>query len=410
MMVVVAAGPAAAQNVVTDWAGIVQPAIHNASAPRPPASSEVLHTIVQLAVYDAAIAIEGGFEPYLEPVVAPAGADVRAAVAAAAYRTARGRVASSQFAYLDAQYQAYLAGIPDGQPKIDGVRVGEAVAAAMLAHRANDGFDNEVLYQCSSNPPPVGEFEPNGGCGVQPVDAKLGQVRPFTFSDPAEFRPEGPPRLGSHDYTRDFRETRDLGRVNSTFRSAEETDIAWFWSEHTYAHWNRNINNLAIGSGLRIRDTARFLALVHTAAADTVIAGFAAKYHFRFWRPRTAIPRAGADGNPHTHPDPSWVPLLQVNHPEYPSAHAFWSAAVTDAVANFFGTRRVGWTLATSKAAVPQLVKTQRTYCRLDSITREIADARVWAGLHWRNSTNDGDRLGSRVARHVSENFFRPVP
>src|SRR5262245_53637788 len=156
-----------APNVVTDWAGIVPSAISNAAAPRPPASSEVLHATIVLAMYDAAMAIEGGYRPFTAAIAAPAGADVRAAVATAAYRTARTRI-PSQAAYLDAQYTAYLAGIQDDQAKSDGILVGEAAAQQVIALRANDGFDNVVLYQCSATPAAAGEFEPNGGCGTQP--------------------------------------------------------------------------------------------------------------------------------------------------------------------------------------------------------------------------------------------------
>ena len=403
----IAATPVAGQNAVTDWATIVQPSIHNASAPRPPASSEVLHTIIQLAVYDAVVAIEGGLDPYAAAIAAPSGADVRSAVATAAYRAARARVASSQFAYLDAQYAAYLAGIPDGQAKTDGIGVGTAAADAMLALRANDGFDAVVPYNCSAIPPPYAEFEPNGGCGVQPVDTKVGQITPFTYGDPAAFLPRGPDPLTSPKWVRDYNETRDYGRADSSLRTAEQTDIAYFWSEHAYAHWNRNLNNLAIAQGLDTLDTARLLAMAHTAASDAVIAGFHAKYTFRFVRPRTAIPRAAEDGNPATDPDATWTPLLQVNHPEYPSAHGFWSTALTEAVARFFGTRELTWTITTSPVAVPQLVQSQRTYTRLKEITREIADARVWAGLHWRNSMTDGERQGAQVARHVLKHHFR---
>jgi hypothetical protein len=399
-----------AQNVVTDWAGIIQPAINNPSAPRPPASSEVLHTIIQLAMYDAAIAIEGGYTTYAAAISAPAGADVRAAVATAAYVTARARVAASQVPYLDVQYNAYIVKIPDGQAKIDGIQVGESVAATMLAVRANDGFDNVVLYQCSSDPPPPGEFEPNGGCGTQPVDAKLGQVKPFTYGDPAQFRPDGPSPLTSQEYTEDFIETRDYGRSNSAFRTLEQTDIVYFWSEHTYVQWNRNLIALAINRGLNVRETARLFAMVHCSAADAVIAGFAAKYFYRSWRPRTAIPQADTDGNPDTDADPTWTPLLTVNHPEYPSGHGFYSTAVTDAVAAFFGTNKVTWTITASKITVPQLVQTERTYYDLKAVMREVDDARVWAGLHWRHSMRQGDQIGRKVAKHVTDNFFRPVP
>jgi hypothetical protein len=366
--------------------------------------------MVLLAVYDAVVAIEGGYQPYAAAITGYPGADVRAAVATAAYLTARARVAVSQHTYLDTQYASYLAGIPNGQAKSDGVEVGEAAATAMLTSRANDGFGNVVLYQCSSNPPPAGEFEPNGGCSTQPVDVKVAQIVPFTFSDPNQFRPDGPDPLTSNAYADDFIETRDYGRADSIFRSPEQTDIVHFWAEHSYVHWNRNLISLAISRGLSLRDTARLFAMVHTAAADAIIAGFEAKYYYATWRPRTAIPRADTDGNPDTDADPTWIPLLTVNHPEYPSAHGFWSTAVTDAVASFFGTNKVTWTIGTPQSAVPQVIQTERTYYSLNALMREIDDARVWAGLHWRHSMRNGDQIGRKVASHVVRNFFRPIP
>lgn len=401
-------------NAVTDWALIVQPAIHSAAAPRPAGSAQVLHTMVVLAMYDAVVAIEGGFEPYATVITPFPGADVRAAVATAAYRTARARVAPARVAYLDEQYAIYMAALPDGPSKTDGVSVGDASAKSLLAVRADDGFDRVVPYWCSASPPPVEEFEPDTGCPTQstdpqPADAKLGQVRPFTFGDVRRLRPRGPRPLPSKGYADDFVETRDYGRADSVFRSAEQTDIAYFWSEHPYVHWNRNLVGLALGRGLSLRDTARFFAMVHTAAADATIAGFEAKYFYRSSRPRTAIPRADADGNRVTVGDPTWKPLLTVNHPEYPSGHAFWSTALLDAVAAFFGTDTVTWTITTSKTAVSPLVRTERTYQRLSVLGREIDDARVWAGLHWRHAMRDGAQIGRRVARHVARHYFRPT-
>jgi hypothetical protein len=394
-------------NVVIDWANIVQPAIHNPLAPRPVPLAEILHTTIQLAVYDAVMAIAGGYKPYATEISAPRGADIRAAVATAAYRTARARVAPSQHAYLDEQYEEYLAGIRDGNARIDGIQVGENAANAILALRANDGFSRAVVYQCSSNPVPPGEFEPSAGCGTLPVGTNVGQITPFALTNPAHFGSDGPDPLGSHDYAEDFAETRDYGRSKSAFRTAEQTDIVYFWSEHSYVHWNRNLNALAASRRLNVRDAARFLAMVHTAASDAVIAGFEAKYFHRSWRPRTAIPRAAEDGNNATDPDATWTPELTVNHPEYPSAHAFWSAAVLDTVARFFGTDRVTWTLETPRSAVPQAMRTKRTYRSVNHIMREIMNARVWAGLHWRHSMRDGRTIGRKVARHVNQHFFR---
>jgi hypothetical protein len=398
------------QNAVTQWAEIVQPAIHSASAPRAVPSAVVLHTVVQLAMYDAVVAVQGGLRPFAGPIETQPGADVRAAVATAAWRTARERVSPAQVAYLDAAYGNYLASIEPGPAKQSGVQVGEAAAAAVLAARASDGFSNIVMYACNSNPPPAGEFEPDNGCGNQPAAVNVGQIKPFTFDDPSRFRPDGPDPLTSNAYTEDFIETRDYGAANSLFRTPEQTDIAYFWTEHGYVHTNRNLIRLANSRGLNVQQTARLLAMVYTAMADAMIAGFEAKYFYRSWRPRTAIPRADTDGNPDTDPDPTWMPLLLVNHPEYPSAHGFASTAMTDAVARFFGTNKVTWTIFTSNAAIPQLVKTERTYYNINALMREIDDARVWGGLHWRHSMRHGGQIGRKVAKHVCDNFFVPVP
>lgn len=405
-----AGGPGAAgpPNPVTEWAAIVQPAIHSPAEPRGAASSYVLQTITQLAVYDAVVAITGGYQPYNTGVAAPPGADLRAAVATAAYRAARGRVAPSQVGYLDERYGSYMAAIPDGPAKQHGIEAGEASAAAMLARRAGDGFDKAVTYACSAVPLPVGEFEPDGGCGTQPAEVKIAGVRPFTFDDPAQFRPDGPEPMTSERWVADFNEVKAYGARNSTVRTPEQTDLAYFWAEHPYVHWNRNLINLATVRGLDIQEAARLLALAWTTASDAVIAGWEAKYFYRSWRPRTAIPGAEADGHPGTVPDPAWVPLLSVNHPEYPSAHAFVAAAMMEGLTEALGTPEVEWTIETSKTAVPQLVQSQRTFRNLNAILADLNDSRVWAGLHFRSSMTDGFDLGTRIGAHVTQHSFRP--
>jgi len=391
-------------NVVTDWATIVQPAVN--TPPRLPGIQFVLRATIQLAVYDAVMAIEGGYEPFRPAIRAPAGADVRAAAATAAWATARARVDPSQYAYLDTQYAVYIAAIPEGAAKTDGVQVGQSAANAILTLRADDRVNKAVLYQCSSNPPPPGEFEPDGGCATQPAGANVGQIRPFTFTDASQFRSDGPDPMTSGSWVEDFIETRDYGRRDSAFRSSEQTDIAYFWQ---VVNTHPAIVSLAVNRGLNVRDAARYFAMVYTAAADANIAGFEAKYFYRFWRPRTAIPRADTDGNPDTDPDPTWTPLISVNHPEYPSAHSFSSTAFTDAVARFFGTTKVTWTFTANPGAIPGLVKTERTYRDVNTLMREIYDARVWAGLHWRHSMMHGAQIGRKVAKHVCDNFFQPV-
>jgi hypothetical protein len=413
------ASPASAQqhadNVVVDWAILAQQAIHSPAAPRSAGSSEILHTTVMLAIYDAVVGVEGGYRPYTAAIEPTPWADVRAAVATAAWRTARSRVAASQVPALDTQYAAYLASMPDGFEKTEGIRIGTLAADQVLAARADDGFDTVVRYECSGVPTAPGEFEPDAGCPTgptspQPVDAKVGRIRPFTFVDVSRLRPAGPRAMTSTAYAEDFAETRDFGRIDSAVRSAEQTDVAYFWSENPYVHWNRNLIALARSRDLTVIDTARLFAMVHTAVSDAVIVGFEAKYHYRAWRPRTAIPRADEDDNPATVADATWRPLLSVNHPEYPSGHGFWSAALIDSVGNFFNTNRVAWTITTSKAAVPALVQTERTYDHLNTLEREIGNARVWGGLHWRQSIKHGAAIGRRVATHVAKHYFTPVP
>jgi hypothetical protein len=393
-----------AQNVVTDWAKIVQPAVN--TPPIAPAYQMVQRAVIQIAVYDAVMAIEGGFKPFATNInSSPEQADVRVAAATAAWRTARSRVDPSQIPYLDSQYTAYLAGTPPTKTALRGVVVGERAAAAILARRANDGFHKVVLYECSANPPAPGEFQPDGGCGTQPVGANVGEIIPFTFQRQSRFRPAGPDPLTSIAYSAEFTVTKEYGRADSAVRSAEQTDITYFWQA---ADLHAGLVSLAVDRGLNVRDAARFFAMVYTSAADSNIAGYEAKYHFRSWRPGTAIPHADADDNPDTQPDPTWKPLISVNHPEYPSAHLFSTGAVADTVARFFGTSKITWTLTASKTAIPQLVRTERTYSDLDSMLHEIYNARVWAGLHWLNSSTDGAKVGRNVAAHVYSNYFLP--
>lgn len=399
-------------NVVVQWSSIVQQAIHNAAAPRSAGTSEVLHTMVHLAVYDAVVSIEGGAKPYAMRRRAWQGADVRAAVASAAYLTARARVAASQLAYLDQQYADFLATIPSGAAKSDGIAIGTKAAKAILETRQDDGFSNVVLYQCSAVPVPIGEFEPDTGCPTsaaspQPVDAKVGQIRPFAIEKAQHFRLAGPVKLTSSTYAVDYNETRMLGGADSVDRTPEQTDVAFFWSENPYVHWNRNLQALAIAKELSIFETARMFAMVHTAVSDALIVGFAEKYRLSRWRPRTAIPQAAADGNRKTDADPAWRPLLLVNHPEYPSGHGFWSGALIDALAAFFDTEQVEWTITTSKAAVPRVEQTERTYSDLVTLKQEIYNARIWGGLHWRFSIVDGEKIGRKVAEVVTQKYFR---
>jgi len=327
-----------APNVVTDWALIAQ----NTIAPTVVLPGQIASApLAPIAMYDAAVAIEGGYRSYTAPVTAPAGADLTAAVATAAFRVLHERFLSAR-ASLTTQYADYISGIPDGQAKTDGIAVGETVAWQLLAMRVGDGLETCTGF-CSSNPPYVqpppgpGVFEPFPA-GSTPFGASLRVVRPWTMSSADQFRPEGPLPLDSGEYADDWIETRDWGSSTSTLRSSYDDDTARFWQSQTYFQNRDTLQKAATQYQLDVVETARLFAMVFTASADGIIGCFDAKYHYLSWRPRHAIWRADTDGNPLTEPaDPTWAPFVPTpNHPEYPAAHGCNSYAFFDAMHAFF--------------------------------------------------------------------------
>jgi hypothetical protein len=389
------AWPAAAQNAVNDWSLEAQNVI---TAGRSPASSEYLLALVHAAMYDAVVAIEGGYHPFRVRVDVDQPASADAAAAAAAYHVLRQRVPSSEPA-LTAAYIAYVSARPAGLPREQGLEVGMRVAMQWLALRAHDRFDANVIYQ----PPPAGPgvWEPTAP--TPPVDVKIAQVQPYVMRSPDQFRPGGPRRLGSRPYARALDEVYHVGRIDSIGRTAEQLDVARFWAEHTAVQWNRSLRHLAAAAQLDLVGTARLLAMVHVASADAVVGCFEAKYSFLLWRPVHAIQRADTDGNHFTAPDLTWNALLNVNHPEYPSAHSCWTQAVTDTLTYFFGTDEAAFGLDSA------VTGSTRQYARFSEVAEEVQDARVWAGIHFRFSTDDGSTIGRQVARLVTRRHFRPV-
>ena len=270
----------------------------------------------------------------------------------------------------------------------------------MLALRANDGLDDMVPYV--QPPPGPGVYEPTAP--VPPVGTRLPRVLPLALESASQFRPNGPPALLSGEYARDFNEVKDLGRVDSSVRSADQTALALFWTDSDIPQWNRNLLRLAEARGLTAIETARMLAMAHVAGGDAMIGCFDAKYHYLSWRPLHAIQRAGTDDNPLTVPDPAWQPLRNTpNHPEYPSAHACHTTAIAEALESFFGPGRTSFWLDST------VTGESRHYERFKDAVEEVNNARVWAGFHFRYADEDGSKLGRKVARFVVTTFFQPL-
>ena len=383
-------------NAVSHWSLVAQNAI---SAGRPPASSEVLNGLVHAAMYDAAVAVKGKYEPFAVSINSSGPTSVEAAVAATARGVLVVRV-PAQAPTVEAEYTAYLATIPDGEAKTNGIRLGRAIAGAYIGLRADDGYDNVVPWVQPT--PGPGVFEPIP-TGSTPVDIKLKQVRPLAFDDNSRFRPNGPDPLTSNDYTRDFNEVKLMGRVDSTERSPEQTEIVRFWTEQTMVQYSRNLRNLALEYGLDTLETARMLAMVHVSAADSAVGCWEAKFHYLFWRPQHAIQRADTDGNPETIQDTTWTHLFNGNHPEYPSGHSCFTGAVVQALTEYFGTDRVSWSIDST------VTGTTHDFDRLRDVADEVGNARVWGGLHFRKSLVDGNQLGTRTTKYVLRHNFQRV-
>jgi hypothetical protein len=360
-----------------------------------PGEAAVYMGIVHVAVYDAVVAIDGGYKPYAPTPAAPPGTSPDAAIATAAYDTLTG---------LQPQLGADQTGIADSTAKANGVMAGGQAAQAVLALRANDGRG------CTTTVAALGL--PAGGAGIWQPNATgpvlglcLPGMRPLALTSGSQFRPGRPYALTSGAYTDDFNQVKGLGRIDSAARTPAQTDQARFWTDHDIRQWNDGLLSLAAARGLNLIQTARMLAMAHVAGGDAMIACFDAKYHYWFWRPYQAIPLAESDGNPETAADTAWQPLgATPNFPEYPSAHACHSTAVVAALDAFFGTDKVQFSL-TSRA--PLVVERTRTYSRLRDVVKDVDAARVLVGFHFLSSDLQGSALGRKVGRYVATHDFQ---
>jgi hypothetical protein len=364
-----------------------------------PGEAAVYMGIVHAAMYDVAVAIHGGYRPCAIEVTAPPDMAAAAAIAAAAHGVLVGLL-PMQVADLNSRYAEYLSRLPNNVAKTNGVVLGEQIAAAILVMRANDGRTADVQHE-----------QPRSGPGVFEADStrpvlgfRLSRIRPLALETAKQFRPAAPHPLGSQEYAADFEEVRKFGRFDSDVRTDEQTNRALFWTDHDLHQWNEALLRLVADRGLDLMQSARMLALAHVSGGDAMIACFDAKYHYMFWRPAAAVVLTGADGTLRTEPDVTWRPLRTTpNHPEYPAAHACHTGAIVEALHAFFGTDEARVTLDSRTTG------TTRTFNRLRDIVKDVEDARVFAGFHFRSSGVTGSGLGRGVARFVAARCFRRV-
>jgi hypothetical protein len=396
-------------DAVTDWNAIAIQTI--AGSPSHPGATATLDSaMVQVAVYDAVEAINGRFRPYHVHIPGATGSPA-AAVAKAAHDVLVSRFPSLT-ASLDMTYHEYLAahGLPESDP---GVAVGQQAAAGIIALRANDG-------SFPMNPPPFtggtdpGVWRPTPSYlpGPPPSNSPalapwLATVLPFTLTSPSQFRAVPPPPLKSKRYVIAYQEVKAMGAATNSARTPAQTDLGLFWFANYQVLWNRVLRDLATAQVHNMDDSARLFALVNLALADATITAWDSKFHYVFWRPLTAIQEGDNDGNPRTDGDANWQPLINTpNYPDYTSGANNVSGAATLALALFFGTDEMTFSVTTTNPAALQQV---RTYNRFSDAAADVVEARIYEGIHFRFADVQARKQGRHVAQWVFSHFLRSV-
>ena len=393
--IMMAAPAAYAGDVVTEWnqkagAAVVEAKLY-------PFAGGRAMSMVHVAMFDAINSIEVRYSPYKVKVAAPAGSSAEAAGVAAAHAVLV-KIFPEQKVSFDAAYAASLAQIPEGRGKTAGIGVGEEVAGKILALRASDGSDAPNTYRPITAP---GVYVPT----TLPIASQWGNVTPWVMERGSQFRPAAPPDLKSAEWARDYKEVNDLGGKKSTTRTAEQTEAARFWIITGPQSWDSLVRELAAAPGRSLIQNARLFALVEMAGADAYISVFEAKYAFNFWRPITAIRNGDLDGNDATSRDAGWEPLIDTPmHPEYPCAHCITSAAVRVVLESEFGTGAVA--LSMTSSAAPGVT---HKWASIEEWANEVSEARIYGGIHYRNSTVVGKDMGKKIGELAVQNYLKPA-
>jgi PAP2 superfamily len=380
-----------ARDAVERWNEAALEAIRSENTPPPVAARNL--ALVHVAMYDAVVAVEGGYAPFYFSAKAREGSDAEAAASVAAHRTLI-QVYPKRVRDLDRVLDDALTRVPDGPAKARGVELGSSVAERALKWRAKDTTVSRSGYTPRTE---AGRWRPTPPDERAPLLPEWGAVACFAVPDGAKFRPPGPPALDSDAYTESYRFVKALGGKASRERTTEQTEIALFWAggEGTVTppgQWNRIARSAAAGRKLSLVESARLYALLNVAMCDAAMICWDSKYRYDFWRPVTAI-RAS---------DPTWMPLLPTPpFPAYTSGHSSFSGAAAAALAAFFKTDDVEFS-----ATADDLPGVTRTFKSFKQAAEEAGMSRIYGGIHWDFDNTEGLKCGREVAEYVVKNFF----
>jgi len=380
---------AAAGNIITDWDEKAVSLVQTGTV-RPPFTSHRTMAILHVAMFDAINSIEPRYKPYM--VKLPAAPDIsKEAAAAAAAHAVLVKLVPDAGADVQATLASSLATVPEGEAKAKGIQLGQEVAAKILAARENDGASAPDAYRPRTKP---GIYIPT----AMPVGWQVASMTPFVLASPSQFRAKPPPSLKSAEWAKDYNEIKDLGAKNSTKRTPRQTEDARFWLLVGPRAYHPMPRQIVIAKNMDLLDSARFMALFSMAMVDCGIAFFDAKYKYEFWRPITAIRNGDIDGNPATERDASWEPIDATPlHPEYPCAHCVQSSTAAAVIQGLLGSDEIPEVALTS----PFVPGVAHRFTNLRAFTDEVANARIYAGFHYRFSTIAGREMGQKIGTYV---------
>ena len=392
--------PAAASargEVIRDW---------NETARSQPFENSVrlarILAIMHAAQHDAVNAARPRYETYAS-TLRDRRADAEAAAASAAHEVLVAFFPANRAA-LDARLAESLSAVPDVAAEAAGVALGRAVGDVVLEARAGDGFGIADPFNPTPGP---GVWEPTPPAFAPMLEPQFQNVRPFTLRNRAQLEPEPPPALTSRRYARDSNEVKRIGQDISPARTADQTHVAHFWIEPSASGWSRVGNLVSARYGYDLHRTARLQALLNMAMADGFVVGWYQKRRFAFWRPVTAIRKAGTDGNSKTAPDPAWMSLRPTPPlPDYPSTHSLLGGAAAEILRRFTGTNHFPFCMV-STTSTPS--GTKRCW---DSFTRaelENAESRVLVGFHFRFAIETGVQVGRKIGQFAMLHALRPL-
>jgi membrane-associated phospholipid phosphatase len=363
--------------------------------------------LVAAAVFDAVNGVDRRYKPIHVTARAPSSTSARAAAIQAAY-VMLSRLYPAQAGPLTAHRDASLGvlasgGDGDSPPSVlRGVHWGHAVAESIWAARQSDGLTPTMAPFVGSAT--LGFWRPTPPANSSGSGPQFATMTPWVLTRPSQFRPAPPPTLASAEYAADYNETQTWGAATGSPRQAADSDVAVFWSGNGTLFWTRIATQLAAARDRSLVENAHLFAMLHIAMADASIACWDAKYRYQLWRPVTAIRSVDDDGNGSTAPDPSWTPFLTTSaHPEYPSGHSNLAGAAAVILSAVFGE---GAAFDASSETMPGAL---RSFVGFSGATEEMADARVYGGMHFRTACVRGAALGATVAKYVLRHGLRPL-